>query len=131
MTFERLDLCDGPACPNCGCQDAEILAEPKGPAEKSWFGAGKARCRHCGQTFHFKEVADDAQQPPVDYQEPVVEHQEPVVDVPSVAYQTVRKPLCPECGSGKVVVVATRRLIRRYKCKECGGRFKQAREPVQ
>lgn len=129
MTFERLDLCDGPACPKCGCQDAEILQEPKDPQKKSWFGSGRARCNACRRVFHFKPVVDVA--PPVEHHEPVVQHQEPVVDVPAVPYQMIRKPLCPECNSPKVRVTDTRAHLRRYQCKECKARFKRAREPAQ
>ena len=125
MTFEHLDLCDGPACPKCGCQDAEVLQEPKDPG-KNWFGSGRARCNACGRVFHFREVPEP--QPPVEYQEPVVLHQEPVVDASTGPYQMVRKPLCPRCESERVRVTHTLPSLRRYQCKECGERFKRERE---
>jgi transcriptional regulator NrdR family protein len=51
-----LQKCDGPSCPRCGCQDAEILASP---GASKWFPSGRAVCRNCQSKFTFKEVAAD------------------------------------------------------------------------
>ena len=59
MTYARLDRCQGPPCPNCGCEDAEILEQPKPAADKSWWRSGRAVCRNCDSVFSFKEVSED------------------------------------------------------------------------
>lgn len=119
--YARLERCEGPECPHCGCNQSEILREPQPEGEtRSWWGSGLARCGHCGATFHFQELS----QPTVPA--PVVEHQEPVIETPAeepvaVPYVTVT---CPKCGSDQVRVTSTRRPIRRHKCRECQHTFK-------
>ena len=41
MSYVSLDLCDGPECPRCGCQDVEILDPPRAESQvrrEGWFG---------------------------------------------------------------------------------------------
>ena len=150
-------LCDGPPCSICGCQDVRILQEPAPRTnKKTWWGSGLARCNHCGAHFHFREAEaepDNQSDNQVDYQEPAVGHREPAVETrpvaapthqqaamtqqepaceppeaPPVDYRTIRKPLCPDCGSAAVRVTHTYRAFRRYKCRQCDARFKLARE---
>ena len=128
MAFERLERCAGPACPKCGCEDAEILEEPKSPVPEggSWWGSGRARCNNCRNVFHFKEIPPA---PVVEYQEPVVEHQEPILDSPGPAeFVTVHKPICPGCGSKQVRVTHSLPAFRRYQCRDCKRRFKRLRD---
>jgi hypothetical protein len=60
--YPVLELCDGPECPRCGCQDSEILKPPPQAPEREilWWAWGHARCRHCGHPFTFQ----DADAPP-------------------------------------------------------------------
>lgn len=119
--YARLERCEGPECPHCGCNQSEILQQPQPAGEtRSWWGSGLARCGHCRATFHFQEM------PAVTTPESIVEHQEPLIDrlpeVPvAVPYVTV---CCPQCGSDQTRVTSTRRPIRRHKCKACEHRFK-------
>lgn len=118
MTYERLDRCTGPVCPHCGCQDAEILTQPHPTGQKSWWGAGTARCRHCGGQFHFKQ-APEPLQPQVDHHEPIVETRNG--DGRAVPFV---KMLCPKCGSDAVKVTSTRKPVRQHRCDSCGKTFK-------
>lgn len=60
--FASLDLCEGPECPRCHCQDTVIIRQPVEPVEPDpdgvgvWFSDGRARCRHCGTEFCFRAV---------------------------------------------------------------------------
>ncbi len=127
MTYARLDRCAGPPCPNCGCEDAEILEQPKPAADKSWWRSGRAVCLHCLSEFRFKggpEVESWMQQPQIDHQEPIVETRGPNDDGLAVPYV---KMSCPACNSDAVRVTSTRRPIRQHKCSDCGHTF-QSRE---
>jgi hypothetical protein len=46
--------CDGPACPQCGCQDAKIIMPATGV-----FARGVAICNYCGRRFPFTVAQDD------------------------------------------------------------------------
>jgi len=129
MTYARLDRCDGPPCPNCGCADAEILEQPKPAAEKSWWGSGKAVCRQCGTEFRFKEAPDVEHQEPIieTPQLPPIEHQGVMLSPAPVDYKLVKVPLCPACRSEDVRVTTTRANLRYYKC-QCGETFKRAKD---
>ena len=48
LFFSDLHLCDGPACPSCGCRDCEII-QPAGGG----LARGVAVCGHCGVRFSF------------------------------------------------------------------------------
>ncbi len=110
-----LERCDGPECPRCGCQDAEILVEPPPNPGSTWFARGRARCRHCNLRFSFRELPGGATPEP----EAEADHGCPTYPVKA----------CPECGSDRVLVTSTRRPIRHHKCPTCGLRFKSI-EPV-
>ena len=119
MNFSNLDRCDGPACPRCGCQDAEILAQPDA-SQGHWYGAGRARCRHCNLIYHFKELPkfDVAASPPE------LERKDPVREIPIVT--------CDDCRT-EMKVTKTEGKVRRYRCATCGRTAKRARadaEPV-
>jgi hypothetical protein len=75
-----LERCDGPPCPRCGSQDADIKVMPP-PIDPraddlrqkygvtSWFAAGRARCRFCNLNFSFRELPpspaeEPSQEPP-------------------------------------------------------------------
>lgn len=68
--MHTLDLCEGPACPRCGCTDTDILRRPAEPADVNpdglgtWFTDGRARCRNCNTEFCFREL------PRVDHRDP-------------------------------------------------------------
>jgi hypothetical protein len=93
-----LEECNGPACPKCGCRDSQILAYPQ-PGVAVWYGAGRARCKHCSFVFHFKELPTDA----------------------AVEHPTLR---CSQCGGTDTVVTSTRGRVRHNKCRGCGKAFK-------
>jgi hypothetical protein len=77
----RLDLCEGPTCSRCGCNDTKILQRPPAlqPGEQLWWAAGRAKCRFCGAAFSFRQVP--AERPPIAVASPQIEVQElpPVV----------------------------------------------------
>lgn len=112
MNF-ALDRCDGPACPRCGCQDAEILAQPV-PGQATWYGAGRARCKHCNLIFHFKETATAA----AAGESRAADRKEPVREIPIV--------MCDDCGV-EMKVSKTEGKVRRYRCATCGRTAKRAR----
>ena len=65
MSYLTLEPSDGPPCPRCGCQDVKIQRLP--PAgQESWFDGGRARCRHCGLSFSFRQLPQDPPAPPPD-----------------------------------------------------------------
>jgi DNA-directed RNA polymerase subunit M/transcription elongation factor TFIIS len=154
MTYARLDLCEGPECPNCGCCDAEILREPVKVEETAsrWWPIGRARCRNCGSEFSFDEIREPETRnsnleirnkpempkpkiqmpPPLSQQTPPpLEHEEPAIGLPGeeaeagVPYVCV---VCPKCKSKKVRVTSSPLPIRRHICKDCGYRFKSVEE---
>ena len=61
----RLDLCEGPECPRCHCQDTAILRTPAEPVDVNpdavgvWFSDGRAKCNHCGTEFAFRAKTQD------------------------------------------------------------------------
>lgn len=127
-----LKLCNGPACPYCGCRDARILVEPKTHlGSASWFGAGKARCNHCGKPFSFREMPSVQRETIVPaYLNPYgdelqVEVPDPEQHGAAVDHAPERPPKhfpgnrCPKCG-GIERVTSTRPLYRWKKCVECG-----------
>ncbi len=114
MTY-MLDRCEGPACPRCGCQDAEILAKPN-PGQGAWYGAGRARCKHCQLIYHFKEIVTPAASGADLQQEPV--RKDPVREIPIV--------MCEQCKT-EMKVAKTEGKVRRYRCAGCGRTAKRAR----
>jgi len=119
-----LDKCTGPACPHCGCQDAEIIRMPTGTGW--WDGTGKAWCRHCGKFFHFRKrqrfanAEDQTSQPEQEETStPPVEHQEP----PPPSTRNGNPLKCPHCG-GRGLVKSTRKGIQHRKCRDCGHNYK-------
>ncbi len=136
----QLEKATGPRCPHrlCGCNDSEILCEPRDESASVWNGAGRAACRRCGTVFYFHRVAPPQQwhpqvvafqDPVVEAQDPVIAAQEPVVEAPpppAAPREPAGRPLCPGCD-GKVLVTSTTKTLRRYICKDCGVRFKRAR----
>lgn len=129
---------DGPPCPRCGCRDCEIREAPQQAAivskaqqhygTASWFAAGRARCRHCGLPFSFRELPSPAEETgdetdqtpaiatPTDSRSPAV----------SPETQGLRYPVrqCPHCQSTKIRVTTTRKPLRHHKCDACQRTFK-------
>lgn len=153
-----LEKCHGPACPRCGCQDAKILAEPPQRATlvskaqqfygtTSWFAGGRARCKHCGLTFSFRELPPPPEEPPEEPRQTEDERtgesgQEPAADplagLAFVAETTVPQGIppitypvkaCPECGSAEIRVTTKRGRVRHHKCRSCAASFKSV-EPL-
>jgi len=133
-----LDLCHGPPCPRCGCRDCIVSQWPPdlGPNDKpTWFEQGRAKCRHCGLPFTFREVPD-AMSPPIgeeaDYSSgdfdaaDIDDYQSTPMPPRDVAYP-VRA--CPECGSPNVIVYRTMKLLpdiprcRYHRCRDCKASF--------
>jgi predicted RNA-binding Zn-ribbon protein involved in translation (DUF1610 family) len=123
----ELSACDGPACPRCGCRDCRIVREPS--KTLSWWGAGRARCRHCGNEFSFREVSE-ARQNVVSVEEPLIHLPDETPDDSAiearhaagpVSPQGARpvSPTCPGCGT-IMKVSTTRETLRRWKCPKCG-----------
>jgi len=111
-------------CPACGCNDVTIL---RAPVPDSWFGSGKARCRHCNKMFSFRlsgaairngNGSGRPELPPEE--EPVAAPCLPPEDR-GVIYHIVR---CPKCGGDRTKIVRTDRPVRYHKCGECGHGFK-------
>lgn len=139
-----LERAQGPACPRCGCQDADVRAAP--PAAPvvsksqqhygmaSWFAAGRARCRHCGLLFSFRELpgndttdqeSGDRSQESEEAQ-PLNAHHAPAPATVSPETKSLRYPVrqCPHCQSTKIRVTTTRRPLRHHKCDGCKKTFK-------
>jgi len=131
----ELRLCDGPPCPRCGCQDVHILQQPS--PGKSWWGGGRARCRHCGRVFCFREI----QKPPPVFQPheniglgPVESHfpgndfgaVDPPKEEKSLEIKVVAVAKCPDCGA-TMKISSTRKDYRHHKCPKCGKTTKTAR----
>jgi DNA-directed RNA polymerase subunit RPC12/RpoP len=97
---------DGPACPDCGCRDSEVISRAHRQDDvTSYFGcqggAQRRQCRYCGREFH-GATTDEPQ-----------------------AYAVNR---CPKCRSSEVIVVRTVRPVRYHKCVACNHRFKTHEE---
>lgn len=109
-----------PACPACGCRDAEVFRLPN---PERW-AQGQARCRHCDTVFSFLGTREDEDQ--AEREEKVRErdgNKEPV-------YRIVRERLrCPACRSTDVSVSTTRAeqvngsILRYHVCRACAYRF--------
>lgn len=133
-----LTRCDGPGCPNCGCQDVRILEEPKvSGGQVSWWGSGRARCNHCRRQFSFRELPQNA--PAVEEPLEIAEEAEGVAIISremvrspqeTEAVEAERRvvvvPKCPDCG-GETKVSSTRKAFRWHKCVRCGKTMKTAR----
>ena len=150
MSYGTLDLCDGPECPRCGCQDTEILAPPRPESEvqrDGWFASQRR-----GQRQSSSQPAVELPQPPsIDngngqWDAPgraVCKHcrktfffrqrAEPEPDVKATEVEVTREPpasvpyfvvTCPACESTDTRVTSTQRPIRRHKCRKCGHPFK-------
>jgi len=112
---------EGPECPRCGCQDAEVVGR-----SARWGQVHERRqCSHCGRTWLTaveEEPSAVSGQPSVT---PAAEP-EPAEDADQVVvYPAI---CCPQCGSKRTKVSSTRRPIRFHKCLECGWTFKSAEE---
>ncbi len=115
----RLDRCDGPPCSRCGCQDVRIIQTPTGNG--SWWDSGRARCRHCGLVFSFREMPEPK---PLDI----------LAEMPLLAPEThgTETPIeqaavvCEKCG-GPMQITSTRKTIRYHKCQRCGWKTKTVR----
>lgn len=117
MSFATLELCQGPACPRCGCRDARILQEP---AAKSWWACGRARCRHCGLVYGFRDTSPSPAPGPAADPAP-----EPAAE-PRTDPATPPPLTCGDCHE-RMKVSSTRKLFRWYKCPRCGKTQKVAR----
>lgn len=129
----EMDLCTGPACPRCGCQDVKVLREPD--ASGSWWGGGKARCRHCQREFTFRQVPKKtAVEPPmvltpiaiVDDFDPLADVSVVDASVHAIDLKVVPVVACPKCGE-TMRVSSTRKNVRHFKCDKCGETAKKAR----
>ena len=59
-------------CPNCGCNDCEIVEYPAAhgrvwgdgsdPVWSGWGGGGQAKCNHCYLLFHIRAETDEEQE---------------------------------------------------------------------
>jgi len=65
-----LDVCDGPLCPNCGCQDS---AEVRG---------GKRQCLYCRKVFRSVKPIEQAADLPSDVRQSEVTEEEPEIGLP-------------------------------------------------
>ncbi|MFA7254139.1 MAG: hypothetical protein WC107_06330 [Patescibacteria group bacterium] len=129
---EYLTRCEGPECPFCGCNQAEILVPPKPQlGQASWFGAGRAKCGHCRAVFSFRELpkpqtipppAIDAE--PFDVALPVIEKD--LMKNMEIQLHVVTAPKCPDCG-GDTRISSTRKTRRYHKCLDCGKTITTAR----
>jgi hypothetical protein len=145
MTFGyNPELCNGPACPGCGCRDTHIppkkVAKPA--ATGSWFRSGRAgssdraTCRHCGLAFTFQEAAAPEPLAPFPGIEMPVPHfpgnvpdlTQPEVVEKQVDHKVVAVVKCPECGE-IMKTSSTRKTFRYHKCTNsaCGCTTKTAR----
>ncbi|MBK8916474.1 MAG: hypothetical protein IPM64_18055 [Phycisphaerales bacterium] len=90
----------GTACPNCGCEDAELVRR------SGWWGQPTERvaCRHCGREF------TRAAEPPAETE-----------DTPCTVFPRVA---CPRCGSKQTRVTSTRAALRWHSCESCQRPFK-------
>lgn len=109
MTLFELEKCNGPACPRCGCCDAEIIALPD-PEKSTWYGAGRAQCKHCRLIYHFKELPQDCDKKP---------------EANGAVFAS--DVCCPSCKSQDVIVTSTRAKVRHHKCRDCNKNFKTPR----
>lgn len=144
MGFVELEPCNGPPCPRCGCRDVQVSVWPPelGPGDKpSWYGQGRARCRHCGMPFTFRERPSNnyADFPgPGDIDDYVGGEFEPA-DPEVIGYDTKQAEkqdlaypvrVCPKCGSPEIKVYRTLAekpnipRIRYHRCLDCKIRFK-------
>jgi Zn finger protein HypA/HybF involved in hydrogenase expression len=135
----ELDLCQGPPCPRCGCRDCTVSQWPpdRGPNDKpTWFAQGRAKCRHCGMPFTFREVPD-AMAPPIGEEADYSSGDSDAADIDD--YQSTPMPprdtaypvrACPECGSPEVKVESSPKAkagaakIRYHICRDCHAKFK-------
>ena len=101
----RMKRIEGPACPECGCEDSQVIARGS-----RWGKPTERRlCNNCGRTFTAdvkangeKMAADSA-------------GAEPII------YQIIK---CPRCGSEDTYIAHTCRPVRYHKCRACDATFK-------
>jgi len=139
VTYARLDRCNGPPCPHCGCEDVEIAPLPtpprrcpgqSGPVE-SWYRQAqvryrRAQCRACYAEFYVEDI--EQSEPVIETpQLPPIEYQGVMLSPAPLDYKLVKVPICPVCRSENVRITSTREFLRHYKC-ECGETFKRAKE---
>lgn len=110
--------CDGPECPDCGCQDTETTT-PRKAGSAGWFAeSARQRCNHCGRQW----IPDAALAQSIDQANEIGPP-----DRDAVIYHVIR---CPACRGKNTHVASTRRPIRQHKCDDCGHPFKSIeREP--
>lgn len=131
---------DGPACPQCGCRDSEILRPPSATEGESWFrrmqGSGLARCGHCRLVFGFHGKAPatiapavaDAALGDMEFEAADIAPGE-IEPIARDAAYPVRQ--CPECGSSEIKVTSSGKKpangsprIRYHQCLACSANFK-------
>ncbi len=124
----------GPACPNCGCRDVELLREPSphqldgagnDPDKKSWWGSGLAECNHCRRQFHYKELPAQPEPPAEEVPAPR-EEALPEPDPPRIEKVVIPVVTCKDCGA-KMKITSTKKAVRYHKCPTCGNTAKTAR----
>lgn len=128
MSFAALDLCSGPNCPRCGCNQSKVLQEPsatEGVYVKAgerrtglaWFASGRARCGHCGTVFAFREKKAGSASLP----------QSTPTELPATAEaRTMPVLTCEKCGE-TMKISSTRKTVRWHKCPRCGATRKTPR----
>ena len=154
MSYVSLDLCSGPECPRCGCQDAKILDPPRPESEvrrDGWFGSQRR-----GPRVSSSQPAVELPRPPginhgngewwapgqavcrhcrkTFFFRQRAEPDKPPAEAPDViaTEEHSRPPTsvpfylvgCPACGSTDTRVTSTTRPVRRHKCCKCGHPFK-------
>ena len=115
-----LQRCQGPSCPDCGCQDSTA-----GAVVKRWWGQPRRnrRCNHCG--CRFVEILDATEETPANGSSnghAAEEHDEPGAVVFHILH-------CPSCGGSHTRVTRTLRPVRYHKCQECEHKFKSVEKP--
>lgn len=131
-----LPMANGPDCPRCGCRDCHIKQQPL--PGRTWYPTGRARCKHCGMFFAFRELptphnapvpvidCSPVQLPPHDIQSPIPFSTRVDVVLPSVSI-LIDPAKCPDCGSvAKAYSTKGRTQYRR--CPDCGKRFKTMKD---
>ena len=148
MSYPSLDLCEGPDCPRCGCQDTEVLDPPRPRGEimrDGWFASGRRpRRRQSGAQPAVKlprppNIGDGEgaapgraickhcgktfffRQRPEPEPEPEAAFKQESRPPAGVTYHLVS---CPKCDSTDTRITKTARPIRRHKCRACGHPFK-------
>ena len=110
----QLKRIEGHPCPNCGCQQSEVVST------ETWWGKPreKRECRHCETRF-----SAEVSVPPAKSEEQAKDAAGERKD--AVRYRPIR---CPECGSKRTRTTKTKAPIRYHRCQICKHTFKSFEE---